>query len=105
HYSFEEVNGRTALRYATARRMEKDCVTCHNNHPDTTKNDWRVGDVRGVLEIIRPLDQDEDRIREGLQGTLVLVGAPGGGLLAVSSLVFFLGNRRRRLSRTGTEMP
>jgi adenylate cyclase len=77
--------------------MEASCVSCHNTHPESTKRDWRVGEMRGVVEIIRPLDQDAARIRQGLRGTLILVVAIGAGLLAVSALVFFLGNRRRRL--------
>jgi serine/threonine protein kinase len=96
YYRFEERGGRPALRYATARLMEPACVACHNRHPESTKRDWKVGEVRGVLEIIRPLDRDEARIREGLRGTWILIGGIGGALLAVSGLVFFLGNRRRR---------
>ncbi len=104
-YRFEETDDRPTLRYATARRLEATCVDCHNTHPDSTKHDWKVGDVRGVLEIIRPLDRDEERIRRGLQGTLVLVGGIGGSLLAVSGLVLFLGNRRRRVPRAGPLSP
>jgi adenylate cyclase len=100
-YRFEDRNGRPALRYATARRMEAACVACHNRHPESTKRDWRIGDVRGVLEVIRPLDRDQARIREGLRGTWVLIGGIAGSLLAASGLIFFLGNRRRsRLSQT-----
>src|SRR6478735_10201354 len=32
--------------------LERACVTCHNTHPDSPKRDWRVGDVRGIQEII-----------------------------------------------------
>ena len=24
------------------------CVTCHNEHPDTPKDDWQLGDVMGA---------------------------------------------------------
>ena len=36
------------------------CVTCHNNHPDRTweKNKWKVGDKRGVLEVITPIEDE-----------------------------------------------
>jgi len=57
YYSFEEKDGRPVLRYATADIMRPSCIKCHNEHPDTPKNDWKVGDVRGVLEVIFPLDQ------------------------------------------------
>ncbi len=37
--------------------MQQTCVACHNTHPDSTKRDWRVGDVRGIqeLSIVEPL--------------------------------------------------
>ena len=28
--------------------MSPACVSCHNSHPDSTKRDWKVGDVRGI---------------------------------------------------------
>ena len=28
------------------------CVGCHNSHPESPKRDWKVGDVRGIQEII-----------------------------------------------------
>ena len=62
-----------SLRYATARRMEANCIGCHNNDPNSTKRDWKEGEVGGVLEIIRPLDRDIARTRQGLRGTFVLM--------------------------------
>jgi signal transduction histidine kinase len=56
-YSFVEYDGRPSLRYAIADVMQQNCVDCHNQHADSPKTDWQVGDVRGVVEIIRPLDQ------------------------------------------------
>jgi serine/threonine protein kinase len=70
---FEDYQGRPSLRYATARVMKETCVNCHNHHPDSTKRDWKVGDVRGVVEIIRPLDQDVRRTHEGLRGVFVVM--------------------------------
>src|SRR4051794_21968943 len=31
--------------------MGPACVACHNTHPDSPKQDWKVGDVRGIQEI------------------------------------------------------
>ena len=56
-FRFEDFQGRPVLRYATARRMQAACLQCHNYLPDSTKKDWKEGDVRGVLEVIRPLDR------------------------------------------------
>jgi eukaryotic-like serine/threonine-protein kinase len=94
-HRFEEMQGRPVLRYATARRLGEACVHCHNTHEDSPKTDWKVGDVRGVLEIIRPLDRDAERVEKGLRGTFVLVGVVAGGLLAVCGLVLLLSRRRR----------
>jgi serine/threonine protein kinase len=97
-YRFEEYDGRPSLRYATARRMRDTCLACHNFHPDSTKKDWKVGDVRGVVEIIRPLDRDEARTRAGLQETFVLVGVVAGSLLGLTVLFVVRGGRRARPS-------
>ena len=57
-YRFEQFEGRPSLRYAVADRMQASCVQCHNSHPESPKRDWKVGDMRGVLEFIRPLDNE-----------------------------------------------
>jgi signal transduction histidine kinase len=38
---------------------DQACVDCHNSHPERTwaSDKWKVGDKRGVLEIITPLDE------------------------------------------------
>jgi tRNA A-37 threonylcarbamoyl transferase component Bud32 len=95
-HRFEVYQGRPSLRYATARRMEKSCLGCHNQLADSTKRDWKEGDVRGVLEIIRPLENDVARTRAGLRGTFVLVAVVSAALLGLSVLVLLAGNRRRR---------
>jgi serine/threonine protein kinase len=96
-YRFEDFQGRPSLRYATARRMQKTCIDCHNNHPDSTKRDWKEGDVRGVLEIIHPLDRDVARTRAGLRGTFVLMTAISGSLLVLTVFVLLASNRNWRL--------
>jgi serine/threonine protein kinase len=95
-YRFEEYKGRAALRYATARLMQPTCVGCHNTHPDSPKTDWKVGDVRGVVEIIRPLDRDTARVQAGLRGAFVLVGGVSAVLLGLAALVLLAGRWQRR---------
>jgi len=51
----ELVDGILSVRYAIADVMRPDCVGCHNTHPETPKVGWKVGDVRGVLEVVEPL--------------------------------------------------
>ncbi|MGE0355685.1 MAG: adenylate/guanylate cyclase domain-containing protein [Burkholderiales bacterium] len=31
--------------------MGATCVACHNSHVESTKTDWKVGDVRGIQEV------------------------------------------------------
>jgi two-component system, sensor histidine kinase len=84
-YKRQEVeNGETFLRVAVADRMVTEgCVACHNSLPDSPKTDWRVGDVRGVLEVREniqaPLDASHNLTRNILFG----VTLAGFGLLII----------------------
>ena len=50
-------NGTNSVRVAIADKMVADaCVNCHNSHPDTPKVGWKLGDVRGVLEVDTLID-------------------------------------------------
>ena len=43
---------KTVVRVAVADTMvAQGCVNCHNAHPDTPRIGWKLGDVRGILEI------------------------------------------------------
>jgi len=94
-HDFTEIDGEPVVRYAQARIMKQSCVDCHNTHPQSTRKGWKVGDVRGVLEIIRPLKNDETRVTQALQLTL-LVSAIGSGLL-ISGTVLAVWTKRRRV--------
>ncbi|MDQ3268111.1 MAG: PAS domain S-box protein, partial [Pseudomonadota bacterium] len=86
YYRFEEFQGRASLRYATADVMHAECISCHNSRTDSPKRDWKVGDVRGVLEIIRPLDRVVAQSRADLRDIFILFGvllALGLGALAL----------------------
>ena len=80
----EKYKGQLSLRYAVADLMRPDCVNCHNSHPDTPKNDWRVGDVRGVLEVIEPLDSGVTNAKQifyqmvAMISTLLILSLLGG---------------------------
>lgn len=93
-HEFTEIDGEPVVRYAQARIMQQSCVDCHNTHPLSTKKDWEVGDVRGVLEIIRPLKNDEARVTQSLQLSLLL-SAVGSGLLLLGSVLAVWAKRRR----------
>src|SRR5205823_954247 len=95
-HEFTEIGGQRVVRYAQARVMQRSCVECHNAHPQSPRKDWREGDVRGVLEIIRPLDKDEARVGEALRLALLLSAVVSGLLLAGSMLVAWAGRQRSR---------
>jgi serine/threonine protein kinase len=93
-YEFTEYQGRPVLRYAIARRLTQSCLNCHNYDKNSPKLDWKVGEVRGVVEIIRPLDRDAARARAGLRDTFILVGVVGGSLLLATLAVVLFRLRR-----------
>jgi PAS domain S-box-containing protein len=51
----EILNGSLVLRYAQADRMQANCVACHNSMAGSPRTDWKVGDVRGALEVTMPV--------------------------------------------------
>jgi len=70
-HSVETVNGRPSVRYAVADVMKEGCVACHNSHPESPKKDWKVGDVRGLVEVVVPVDDVEHSMS---QSALMLGG-------------------------------
>ncbi len=44
-------NLRSEVRLISPVIMSAACVSCHNSHPESTKRDWKVGDVRGIQEV------------------------------------------------------
>jgi two-component system, sensor histidine kinase and response regulator len=92
-YRSEVVNGKRSLRYATADIMRESCVNCHNSHPDTPKDDWKIDDVRGVLEVTIPLDLAEESVDDSLQESLLLLGFLA--VIGVASLAVVIGRLRR----------
>ena len=93
----ETLHGRTTVRVALADRMSAQaCVSCHNSHPLSPKTDWKLGDVRGVLEV--------DSTREAASATRIASGVLAVFLLllllvAVALRVFFQRNVARPLHR------
>ena len=72
YFKFVTYKGRKVLRYATSDIMRPGCVNCHNDHSQTPKSNWKVGDVRGVLEIIHPLEKVNEQNEEGKRGLIIL---------------------------------
>jgi len=52
------INGKEVVRVAIADTMtQQACVDCHNSHPQTPKDNWQINDVRGVLEVQIPVEE------------------------------------------------
>ncbi|MBM3226186.1 MAG: DUF3365 domain-containing protein [Candidatus Tectomicrobia bacterium] len=86
-YRMEDVDGRLSMRYAVADVMRASCVGCHNTHPQSPKKDWKEGDVRGIVEVIVPVDE----AAAGLQaGAVRVAGMTGGGLALLAIVVIVL---------------
>jgi len=43
---------RDSVRLIAPVIMGEACVNCHNTHPESPKRDWKVGDVRGIQEVM-----------------------------------------------------
>ncbi len=81
----ENVNrdGKSFLRVAVADTMvAQGCVNCHNSHPDTPKTGWKLGDVRGILEVNHDISAQADasvvtgfKIITALVGVLIILVA------------------------------
>ena len=94
---FVNEQGRRKLLYYSARHMEQSCLGCHNDPKGRSpKKDWAVGDVVGVLKIVRPLDREIERTQRGLRGAFVLMATTAGLLVVASVLVSIATNRRRK---------
>src|SRR5262245_24839082 len=102
-YRSEHYQGRQSLRYALADRKEAGCISCHNKHPDSPKTDWKVGDVRGVIEIIRPLDSVIAQVHASLRDTFALMAIIG--IVGLSSFALVIARlRQNRALRVAKEV-
>ncbi|MCF6200595.1 MAG: PAS domain S-box protein [Hydrogenimonas sp.] len=59
YYKKDFIDGKPVLRVAVADYMvQQACVDCHNSHKlkNWPSDKWKLGDMRGVLEIMTPID-------------------------------------------------
>ncbi len=87
----ETLDGVESIRYAIADKLvNQSCVDCHNSHAETPKNDWRLGDVRGVLEVINPI---ESQVAAGKLLATKLISLLLGAFVLASIGIYFWVNR------------
>ena len=101
----ETIGGKKVVRVAIADKLVAEgCVACHNSRPDTPKNDWKLGDVRGVLEVTTSIDSQlaagavlsrNIMLASVLAGMLLLANVLFGARSVVSPLKSITGVMRR----------
>jgi len=81
-----EVNGKQVVRVAIPDIMvAQGCVDCHNSRADTPKNDWKLGDVRGVLEISVDIDA---AVAQSVLISQIIVGIFIGALTIICIVIY-----------------
>ena len=65
---------------------DQTCVSCHNNIANTPKNSWKLGDVRGALEIIIPIEAIVENNFSNTIQTIILLFS----ILFISILIIYL---------------
>jgi methyl-accepting chemotaxis protein len=82
----EERSGKQIVRVAVADTMvAQSCVDCHNSMAGSPKTDWKIGDVRGVLEVTSVIDK---QIAHGAAlSNSILVGAGITGLILLAVIL------------------
>jgi methyl-accepting chemotaxis protein len=84
----ETVDGKDVVRVAVADRMtDQSCVNCHNARADSPKRDWKLGDVRGVLENATPIDGALARGSELTNRIMIGIAFAGAALIALGLLI------------------
>jgi C4-dicarboxylate-specific signal transduction histidine kinase len=80
YHKRDTIDGKQVLRVAVADFMsDQACVDCHNNSPLKTWEEdskWKLGDKRGVIEIIMPLDEElaaNNEMRNKILGFIILL--------------------------------
>lgn len=79
-------NDRHVVRTAVADIMTTQaCVSCHNTTANSPKTDWKIGDVRGVLEVDSNIDP---QLAAGLRlSDYIIVGIVAIGLVLLGVLL------------------
>jgi hypothetical protein len=96
HARFVAEDGRRKLIYYSPRYMEQSCLGCHNYAQGRSpKKDWKVGELVGVLKVVRPLDEEIDSTRQGMRGAFILMGVVSSTLVVLSIAAIVFGPRRK----------
>jgi len=99
----EMIDGREVVRVAIADKMVAPaCVNCHNSRPDSPKTDWKLNDIRGVLEIDIPVAAQLSGGRQNIFEIIFIL--TGGGILLVAVIAYLTIHLRTSLQKIETEI-
>ena len=93
YYKIEDYKNRLSMRYTMPILMKASCIACHNTHPESPKTDWRIGDVRGVMELVQPLDNFVEQNEKNIAGLSIKLG--GLSVLALFGISLVFGKLRQ----------
>ena len=97
-FSREEVmNGQRVMRVAVADRMTSPaCVSCHNTHPGSVKRDWKLNDVRAVMEVSKVIEPHLATTEAKSRKILAfLVALSGMFIVAILSVAWLVSRRTK----------
>jgi methyl-accepting chemotaxis protein len=81
------IDGRETLRFASADFAGvASCVSCHNNHPDSPRDDFELGEMMGALVVDMPVD---DEFSAASSTAIWISGGAAGGLTILVLVVMF----------------
>ncbi|NVK72269.1 MAG: diguanylate cyclase [Oceanospirillaceae bacterium] len=69
---------------------DESCINCHNNHPSSSKLDWKIGDTRSVLAV---------RTEINIRRNSVIYGLVFISILICTALTYFLFRKERSLQK------
>ena len=83
----ETIDGKDIVRVGVADKLaDQSCVNCHNTFPGSPKTDWKLGDVRGIVEIDTDISGALAR-GERLTHIILMAGSFVAGVLALLAAV------------------
>lgn len=99
YIELEQHDGKSYFRMAVPDFMTSQaCLNCHNYDPNSTKTDWKVGDVRGAISAKIPLEDLETAIAKPVMQLEITLAVVALMILAVSYLLMkMLVGRLRKL--------
>lgn len=95
----EKIDGRRYLHLAIAQRMSSPtCVECHNAHPQSSKRDWIVGDLAGMVEVMKLVEPSVEAT-DHYAGTIVSFVVASGVFAAILVVLLNISSVRRARER------